>query len=260
MAQRDTSMKISTTVNINLIGDQLDNMQGIIKIDSTVYTECGDKYRVNDFTLSITRDYSEYTLIRLFSDIADASIEGKYLLRDLPDNITGLFNRYLDTLFTDTNVVDTLLASQDFVFDLELKNTTPVTKLFVPELNVSQGTKIIGGYNSQINNLFLEGESPVIEYQGKKLENVFMDFYIEDNQLLLSTGSEKLFLSDTINIDSLNILCKAKNDSIHYSISWQNFEHKQDNYADLNGYLAFLGNNKMEFKFNKADITIADTL
>ena len=205
LAHRDSSMNISTTLNINFIGDQLDNMQGIIKIDSTVYTERGNEYRMNDFTLSITRDYSEYTLIRLFSDIADASIEGKYLLRDLPDNINNLFNRYLDTLFTDIIVTDTMPAYQDFIFDIELKNTTAITELFVPELKVSQGTKIIGGYNSQINNLFLEGESPEIEYMGRKLENWFMEFYIEENQIFLSTGGNKLFLSDTINIDSLNI-------------------------------------------------------
>ncbi len=260
LVNRNSTVSLSTTLNFDFRGDRLDNMQGIIIIDSTVYAEQGEKYFMKDFTLSIVRDSIEFAMIRLFSDIVDASIEGKFLFKEMPVTSTLFFNYYLDTLFQEVDLSGLELSDQDFIFDIELKNTTSLSKLFIPELKVAPGTKITGGYNSRINNLFLEGESPEIEYLGKIFKDWFIKSYIKEEELLLSTGCNKLFFSDTINIDSLNIICKARNDSVLFDVSWNNLEHEENNYGDLNGHVVFYNDKKMELRFNHADVMISDSL
>jgi len=150
LVHRDTSMTLSTYLNINLIGDQLDNMQGIIKIDSTRYYERGEFYSMNDFTLSVTRDASNFSLIRLFSDFVDATFEGQFHFMDLPSEVNKIGNLYLNSLFPDSTYVDSTLNRQDFIFDIELKNTSSLAELFVPDLIIEDGSWLTGGYNSRI--------------------------------------------------------------------------------------------------------------
>lgn len=254
LAERDSSMTFSTTMNINLIGDKLDNMQGILILDKTTYVEEETTYKMKDFTLSITRDSSRYAMIRLFSDIADASIEGTYSLYDLPINMKSVFDQYLGSLFPDVNYSAEELPVQDFIFDIELKNTHPITSIFLPELNISPNTSLIGGYNSKINNLFLEGSSGQIEYNDIKILSWKSDYYLGDEEMVFKTGCDHIFLNDTLSLDSLNLLCKAQNDSIYYTLNLNHSEAPFNNYGNFDGQLVFFNKDKMEIKFNTADV------
>ncbi|MCD4684001.1 MAG: translocation/assembly module TamB [Bacteroidales bacterium] len=260
IANRDSSMNLSTIMDINIIGDNLDEMQGIINIDSTVYTEKGEKYTMNDFYLSITRDAYDFSLVRLFSDIVDASIEGKFKMMELPHHFNNFVNQYLDTLIMDVSIVDSLLNIQDFVFDIELKNTAPVTQLFLPELALSDGAILSGGFSSRVNNLFLDGYAEEIEYHGRKFKNCFIDLDIENGEIILSNSIEKFIFTDSIYFDSLNTKFKARNDSIQFAIDWDNKNKSTRNFGEIEGHLAIYNKKKMAIKFVKGEIAINDTL
>jgi hypothetical protein len=260
LANRDPSMSLSTNLNINLIGDQIDNMQGIIMIDSTKYSELGETYVMNDFTLSITRDESRYSLIRLYSDFIDASVEGNFYLRELPKQFYKIGNQYLDTLFSYSYSTDTTLNNQDFVFDIQLKNTNPITQLFLPELQVANETQLIGGFNSIISNFFLDVFSKEIIYNGKKIKNLSLETYTHEDEFYVSTHAEKVLLSDSVFMDSLVTTFRARNDSIIYSINWQNDNKDVRNYGDFEGYLSIYSPQRMELKFDHGTLAINDTL
>ncbi|MBN2172803.1 MAG: translocation/assembly module TamB [Bacteroidales bacterium] len=260
LVDRDPSSTLSTKLNINFMGDHLDNIQGIIIIDSTDYQEKDQRYFMKDFTLSITRDASKYAFVSLYSDIIDATIEGDFILKDLPKSIQGLFNQYLDTLFTDVDSISTEPANQDFIFSIMLKNTTGLSQLFIPELSVAERTEITGGFNSRIENIFVEGKSSEIQYQGLKLLDWNVDFFARNNELYLQTGGRELFLSDTLNINSLNLICRASEDTVRFDSDWKNNEHKLKNFGDIQGYLALMGKNRMELRLDQGKVMIADTL
>jgi hypothetical protein len=259
LVNRDPSSNLSTRLNINFMGDEPDNLQGIIIIDSTRYFENGETYTMEDFTLSITRDPSNYAFISLYSDMVDAIIEGNFLLQELPYSIKGLLNQYLDTLFVDRDSLEKTLSDQELIFDIRLKDTRALSQLFIPELSVSPGTQITGGYNSQIENIFVDGNSEEIIYLGRKLINWNFDFYARQKELYLKTMSEKLMLTDSLYIDSLQLVCAAYNDSLHYKINWNNKNKQLKSQGDLQGYFALLGKNRMEFKLDKGQVVIADT-
>ena len=259
-SDRDSSMNLSSNLLFKFKGKNIDEMQGLIKIDSTRYFEKGENYKMDDFTLTFTRDSSEYALIRLFSDIADASIEGKFLFEDLPESVNNLFNRYLDTLFVDQGSRFDSLAPQNFVFDLTVKNSTPVTKLFAPELEIAPFTTLIGGYNSVTGNLFVEGHSPQISVYGKKMEKWYLDFFFKDDYINLSTGAGRLYLTDSLFMDTLAIGVQAKNDSLLYSMTWDNRDGYHTGFGDIGGILKFNSAKKYFVNFNKSEMMISDTL
>lgn len=260
LANRDPSMSLSTNLNINLIGDQIDNMQGIIMIDSTKYSELGETYVMNDFTLSITRDESRYSLIRLYSDFIDAAVEGNLYLLEIPKQFYKIGNQYLDTLFADSYSTDTTLNDQDFVFDIQLKNTNPITQLFLPELQVANETQLIGGFNSTISNFFLDVFSEEIIYNGKKIKNLSVETYTHEDEFYVSIHAKKVLLSDSVFMDSLITIFRARNDSIIYSINWQNDNKDVQNYGDFEGYLSIFSPQKMELKIDHGTLALNDKL
>ena len=260
LSDRDSSMNLSSKLNFNFQGRTIDQMQGIIKIDSTRYYEKGENYKMDDFTLSFTRDSTEYAMIRLFSDIADASIEGKFLFKDLSESVNNLFNNYLDTLFVDMGSRADSLAMQDFVFDITVKNSLPITKLFAPDLEIAPYTTLIGGYNSVTGNLFTEGHSPQITVYGKKMENWNLDFFFKDDYISLTTGCSKLYITDSLFMDSLAFNSMAKNDSLLYSLSWNNRDGYHTGYGDIGGVLKFDSPKEYFISFNKSEMMINDTL
>jgi hypothetical protein len=259
LVTNDSVMYLSTKLDIDLSGNQFDNLQGIIKLDSTRYIQNGKLYAMNDFTLSVTRDGTEYTLVRLFSDIADVSVEGKFMFRDMPYFTNAFLNQYLDTLFVDLAPND-LIPAQDFTFDVEFKNPDPVTELFVPQLQIATGTMLSGGFNSKINNLFIDANSDDIIYAGIRFTHLDAELLIHNNDFVLTTFSDHFFLNDSLTIDSIHTSFSVGGDSLVYAIKWNNQNWETSNYGDLEGHLIFLSPKEMELKMKRGEIVINDTI
>jgi len=260
LISKDSSMYLSTQLDIDLSGNQFDNLQGIVKLDSTRYSENGKLYTMNDFTLSVTRDGTEYALLRLFSDIADVSVEGNFLIREMPNHFNTFMNQYLDTLFIDLPDPYNLANVQDFTFDVEFKNAAPLTELFLPQLRIAKGTRITGGFNSKINNLFFDASSDEISYSGIRFTKTKAELIGLDNDLLLTTFTEQIFITDSLSIDSVRSSVKAGGDSLLYAIKWNNQNWETSNYGDLEGQLVFFSPKDMEFQVKRGEIVINDTI
>ena len=260
LVERTPSMCLSTSMNIDFRGDNIDNMQGIVKLNNTKYSERDKSYFMKDFTLSITRDSTEYAFISLYSDVVDALVEGKFKMAEVPARVETLFNTYLDTLFSDNAIDDSLFFDQDFIFEVTLKNTQAVSELFVPQLMVAPNTVFSGGFNSHINNLFVDGRSPKIFFEGNEIKNWDFDFYFHEREIRMNTGCERLIFSDTLGIDSVRFVSEARNDSIFYSLGWDNKGITPTNKGDIRGFVSFENKNKYLLKLQRADITIADNL
>ncbi len=260
LIERDSSSRLTTNLNINFMGDRIDNTQGIIIIDSTVFEELGKTYTMDGLTLSITRDSTSYVFLRLYSDLLDATMEGQYSLKMLPYSILDLFNNYMDTLVTDASLRDYRFLDQDFIFSVNLKETRALTELFVPHLEIPQRARFTGGYNERIGNLFVDGTCQEFTYGGVRFENWYADFYIQDSAIRFLTGAEKVFYSDTLKSDSLMVQIRARHDSVKYHVRWRDFGEVPFSAADLTGNFVLHSRDRYTFNFDRANFQFADTL
>jgi hypothetical protein len=257
---KDSILYLSSRIDIDLSGNQIDNLQGIIKLDSTRYIENGKLYTMNDFTLSFTRDGTENALLRLFSDIADVSVEGKFKFVELPGNMILFLNQYLDTVFVDLPEPSNLVNAQDFTFDVEFKNSSPLTELFLPQLRIAQGTRITGGFNSKIHNLFFDLYSDNLTYSGIRVEDFDAELVVHNEDLELNTFANKIFVTDSTSIDSIHSSFSAGGDTLGFAINWNNQNWETSNYGNLVGNLVFQSAKKMDFKLKRGEIVVNDTV
>jgi hypothetical protein len=257
---RDSTSRLSTDISINFMGDRFDNMQGIIVLDSTYYSEGEEQFFLKDMTLSITRDRDEFNIVRFYSDFMDATVEGRFRLDALQDEVTALLAQHVDSLFTIQQRRYEGVPSQDFTFSLDFKNTQILSDLFLPELTIADHTHISGGFNSRISNLYFNGNSTEIHYKGIELTNWYCGFAISDEFIQFTTGSETAFLSDTIRADDPKLVLASSSNSINYKITWHDHESRSFTSGDLEGEMKLLGKTRFKFNFDKADIVFSDTL
>lgn len=253
----DSSLQISSHLDINFMGTKPDNMQGIIKIDSTFCFYLGKVYFMDNLTASLTGDSTDYRVLRLFSDFVDASVEGKMVFSDLWPAFLMTADLYLDTLIVSW---DTLAAQtiQNFIFDVNLKKTDYLTELFVPGLKLTGETKINGLFNSQNNDIKVNVSSDMPEYQGIKFQQWKIAAGTGTGRGVISMTSDRVFLSDTLNVDSLNFRANVDNDSILFACRWKYPIPDYNDKGEIIGFVDFFNDHSYKIRLQKANMLIGE--
>ncbi|GAB4329194.1 MAG: translocation/assembly module TamB domain-containing protein [Bacteroidales bacterium] len=239
LINRGPEARLSTVMNINLFGNGPDNMQGIVMLDSTYYREKSGRIGMDSFTLSITRDADDYAFVSLYSDIADATVEGYFQVNALPGYIQSLLSGYSGNLAAHIAEPEQPLPEMDFTFNAKIKESRQVTGLFLPDWEIEPGTSITGSLNTSVNNLFVSATSGGIDYRGVAMKDVRSELYVADEYLFLGALAREMKLSDTLGADSLDLALKLFNDTLQWDMKWGNLPDFQFSQGNIEGDLVF---------------------
>lgn len=256
MSGFDSSMVISTTASLNMIGDKLDNLEGNLQLSNSFYKDSLHTFYIKDITLDALRFSDTLRSISLRSDIADLNLSGNYSFEDLIPSLTNFVIAYIPSARNEF-VKET--GQEDFTFDLKLKNTKIITDLFLPSLSVSAHSQINGFYNSQEQQVNFDAFFPLIEYQSYKFQNVSILGESPNNELVLNTNINRIQLSEQNEIENVALKLKSARDTLNTFLNWENNNNKGYR-ASLQLQTAFDGFSKNESKFLNSYIVIQDTL
>jgi hypothetical protein len=228
---KDT-ISISTDVNTNFSGNNLDNLDGSILLTKIRVTNPRNDYVVDSLALTASGK-GDARLISLRSDIADGSIKGDYDLATLPSYFKTIAKKYIPSLKTDI----TPPKPQNFDFNLTLKNVDPFTAIFMPDLKIPDQGTFVGKFNSNEKTATLNGYIKTIKL-GKI---VFHDFIIDestsDDLLGLNISLNRVDLTDSLYIKNINVTNFLKNDSLNFNVKLS--DKDAANQLDLYGLVAF---------------------
>ncbi|MBE9480639.1 MAG: translocation/assembly module TamB [Bacteroidetes bacterium] len=267
LLDRDSTIVLSTNLNINFVGNNLDDIQGKILIDSTFYYEKNKKYYLDHFALVIIVDTNNHKNIQLHSDIIDVDLKGDFLFTELYPSFKKLFSNYIDVYYNDAKDIPEDSLTQSFDFQVNLKNTANVSELFYPDLLVIPNTEISGSYNSSQNFLAINGNSSLITYKGIKFENWFIECKSKNDDIFIKTGSKNILFKESNETDSISLgventvfSTNIHRDSIIYNISWNDTSANDRNTGNINGYVHFINSKRIDAKIVNAKMIINDTV
>jgi hypothetical protein len=245
---KDT-ITITTQLKTAFSGNNLDNIQGDILFSPARVVDPHNNYLADSLYLSSSwkgniRDIS------LKSDFADANIKGKFDLATLPSYFKTIVKKYIPSI--KTTIVTP--KPEQFDFSLTLKNTDPITSMFLPELKIPERGTFVGQFNSENKTATLNGYIKTFKY-GK---TVFHDFIIDentnDNLLGLNVSLSRVDITDSLFIKDINITNFLKNDSLNFNVKLS--DKNAVNQLDLYGLVEFGKDTTAKLKLLPSDIVL----
>jgi len=248
---------LSTNISVALAGNNIDSIDGTIHTDSTKLAYHKDNYHLKYLDLKSTHN-GEVHNINVSSDYADASLSGRFPLRNIGDCFRNMLSPYIPSLFSPEKY--TRKGKPDYhsySFDLHFNNNTGLTNLFIPSLIISKGSEIKVNYDESNSAVTLSGNSALVEWASKKIKRVKLNASGDHSRLIFRASCDTLFLSDSLYAAAFAVSTTISQDTTRYTVKWNN---DTANYADIPGYLAFPNKTDIVLKFVNPVISLGDSV
>lgn len=242
----DSTAELSLLITANFLGNNLDNINGTIKLLNSRYKSQGRELEAYDFTLT-ANNHPDSSWIILKTDYLDAQLTGQYEFNKLIPSFKYLQANFLPSTFKsfpDTNGIH----QNNFQFEATLKNVDKLSDFFFPTYNIAPGAKISGWFHPSRNQILLEGEADYF-YSGKTIFD-YPRFILATKgmtDLSFAFTCEDLYLTNQIEFSDFNLVSDFRNDSVFFGLNW----FKQDS-------LLYEGNIDIQSNFsrNRVDNTL----
>ncbi len=260
LVSAEEDMMLSTKLNINFTGLSIDSIIGSIQIDSTAFRKDELLVQMDHLKLDVNNDSSGVKYINLVSDYVDASLNGRFYLRDIHISFDKFLEEYLKSVdMISDSIKDIYSDVQTLSFQINLKNTDDISDIFIPQLSVSPNTEISGSYYSDRGDLEFDVTADEIIYADSEFKNFFLKGKSVNQKILVRTGCQRFMVSDSLGLDNFALNASIINDSVYYYLLWDN-QDSVKNRGDIEGFVNFNNNPGIEGKFNKFDVVINDSL
>lgn len=268
----DSISRISTTIYANMTGFNIDDLEGTLRIDSTLYRDSRGEYFMKDFSASIVNDILMMRRIHLDCDFLDFEMAGKMNFASLKP----VFQEYLDT-YVNIPLWDKQLADfeasksnidheQDFVVNLLLKDTQTISRLFMPSLKIAKNTSLRGTFTSRTNSLNLTLRSKNISVGDVNFNDLEVKNMNFGKSAITTLSLDEILYSnisatDTMafSLESFSIVTRMANDTVFTRILWDDKSPDDHNKAAIEAYFHPHEQGGI-FSIPKADILINDSL
>lgn len=263
---RDSSSKLSTSMDLNFTGSNIDNLLGSLKFTNTLYSEGGENYPARNIALHsrITADKSKE--LSLESDFADINFTGKFTFGDFYASLLNIVNAYLPS-FRPLPAKE-FEVKQEHIFDysINIKDARPFTELFLPSLTINSNAVFFGSYNSVSKTVLLNGQAEQFHYGGVNINNWYIRGQNSGNSLQIATGSSSINFGDVqdkealeLGLENFAVEVQMRGDSVTYHVDWHDELTGKRNFGNLNGFLAFNEKPYIRSVLQKAEFAVNDT-
>lgn len=261
--ERDSSARISTTMDLNFTGSNIDNLLGYLRFDNTTYSEQGEDYFVKTIELNTEQISRETKKLALKSDYVDASFYGLFSFADFYHSLSNIISSYMPSVQLTPLAQQIIKKEQMFDYSIQIKNIEPLCRLFIPELSLKSEASLFGSYDSKNNKIVLNGLADEFMFKGVKFFNWYARGKNTGASLQLVTGVSSIIFNESVskpetNMGVENFVFKTfmQGDSVKYNIDWDDVVPEDQNTGHIKGYFSFNDFPKIHGRFNKFDVMI----
>ncbi len=256
--ERDSSAVLSALLNCKFKGDNIDNIIGSISAESINYTETNKSHRIENLVFLVEQIDSLNKKLSLRSDIVDADVKGKINFSKLDKSLELFLNDYLPSYSKNNDAVYDSELIQEFEYHVFFKKPQILFDLFVPTLEMSNNAVFEGKYNSLSNTISLEGGSEYLKYNGVYVDNWFIKGETFNSNIYFNFGSDFVGTSDSVGIKNVYVNSIAFDDSVNYTLFWDNYKDLHKNNGDIRGYFSFANKQMIRSKIVYGLIEVDD--
>jgi len=214
-----TLSKLSSIIEIDLIGSNPNNFRGSIEMNSFKYEENEKIVLLPSLQLAIDRGKNE-DLFRLNSEIIDAEIIGKLDFSNLLSDLEYQISKILPALRRNEDVHRHAHYSDNFFFNITVKEASDFLNIFSPELRIASNANIKGHFLEKDANFLLDISSEWLEFRNYRVENIDMRHSMDTNNLAASYHFTDVKIKDTSYFSDVFFSGDGSDNLLHSNLSW----------------------------------------
>jgi len=238
----DSTSALSMLLTANFKGSNIDNLDGEIKLLNSNLRRHGDILELYDFSIK-TFIESGRPAISLRTDYVDADLRGYYNFAGIGTIVKSVMSALMPSRFTPPPK-EKEKGENNFVFNINLKNTDRLTDFFRTGLELAEKTTINGTVITD-TIMRVAVNSKTLGFKGL----TFRDFQVTGN--FLSSSLDVGLISSSLNLlgqsdlKGFNANLNAKPDNFDFSLNWDNKEENlnKGNFTARGSFIKAVGKN-----------------
>ncbi|MFM6953732.1 MAG: translocation/assembly module TamB domain-containing protein [Sphingobacteriaceae bacterium] len=242
------SLTLSADLQTNFNGNTIENIQGSISANAISLKTPSKTHRIDSIEV-VANGLGNNRAIELHSDLAEASLKGKYDLMTLPSYFKSVLKKYIPSM--RTKIVP--FKSQHFDVNVQLKKFEPIG-VFMPKLRIPEGAILNGKFDSDSSISTINGYVKMLQYDGVKANNLIVDETTEDKQMNIFLTSDRIDLGDSLFVKNVNIATILRADSLSLNVKLS--DKDAINQLDLNGLVEFSTDSMAKLSILPSDLII----
>ena len=238
------------TIDFKADGNSIDDLAGVLHVNDVSYQNSKDSYFFDDFEIISSFDSDRVRTIDINSpDIITGQIVGKYKV----SQVQKMVENALGSLYA--NYSPNKLEKGQFInFDLTLHDK--IVEVFVPDVKISENTKLKGKINGDEGKFVFDFTSPNIIAYENTVENVNIEID-NKNPLYNAYITVDSIKNDKYKIADFNLINVTLNDTLFVRSEFKGGPKSQDIY-DLNLYHTIDEDKQSILGFKKSEIKFKD--
>lgn len=234
-------------VNMDIEGNNLDDMAGQLRFSNTTYQNKNDTYYFEDFSVVSSFDNDTIRTIEINSpDIITGYMRGNFKVNELGQ----LVQNSVGSIYTNYQPFK-ISVGQHIDFNFKIYNK--IVDVFVPEIAFDANTFIRGAIQADQSDFKLTFRSPSIEAFGNKFDNI--ELKIDNKNPLFNTFVSVEDMSTVYyDIKDFSLINTTLKDTLFFRTEFKGGSEYNDSY-NLNFYHTFNENNRSVIGLKKSDVS-----
>ncbi len=222
----------NATIASNFNGNALNNMQGDLALYDIRFNADSLQYAVDSLVLQASGNEA-HRLLRLRSDLADATVNGEMDLTTLRSYFKSIAMQYAPSLALAVGPI----GKQAFDLNLQLKETEPITAVLAPKLTLGEGALMNARFSSAERTATINFIVPKLSYGTIDVERLIVDESANEGALRLLVTADRISVTDSLYVNNVNLSNVMAGDSLHVNLKLADIT--ASNQLDLNGMVNF---------------------
>ena len=206
-------LKLRGNIDADITDSNPDNLNGSISLHKFMFANGEEQFGLDSVSV-VAESTAEKNSIILKSQIANASIIGKYKVAELGTALSNSFAKYYNT--SQDSVRTELSEPQYFDFSLRVNND-PVIYQLVPQIQRLEPIDITGRYNSENDTLIVHGKIPRVVYGEYTISGGIIDIETQNDFLTYSLVIDEI-ASDQLQLPHTSLTGSVRDNIIAYRL------------------------------------------
>lgn len=237
-------------INMDMVGNTLDNLEGEITFTKTNYTNQNDSYYFEDFKITSDFQGEERILTINSPDFITGTVRGKFFI----DEVGKLVENSIGSIYSNYSAI---AVKPDQYMNFNLKIYNKIVEVFFPEVKFGKNTFIKGNMIADEGDFKLTFKSPEIEAFGKSFDNI--NVQIDNKNPLYNTYVEVENIdAGFYKVADFNLINTTIKDTLFFRTEFKGGETNNHVY-NLNFYHTFNEKNRSVLGLKKSEIGLKGT-